>query len=527
MTSSQSKLINVTLHRTMTRGGDDTWMLLHEDGWRDPYFDYYANALLTTKKKQFNTREKYCRFVAGFVDYLVEAAKLYREVGRQGFLTTEYFHVGQTTADLSGPMLVELIKIYPKVLAGAEHSKDKAVAELARRLGRNVCSKQSQRLHIVAINHYLNMSEDFNQRVHQSGVPEINGLPVYAEASLFPHIYDNAEVSTFERIAMQSRSMIGGVIAGGPRLKRLAALTPEVVDDSDADHYDFDSGFPEEHAPALITSGFELYRDRALYCLLAASGVRISEALALTWHDINFEERRVYIRNPRTKHLEDVYLGYFKLEERKSLPWKGRTHPYTLLIEPFASEFWKLLEIYMRNEMINTDQHPFIFQILKGPRTGHPLILTDHSNLRKDFKSACRKIGVEDVWSPHSLRHMYGVYCLNWWPNSDGTYGLMPEKVQFLMGHSHIESTMNYAKPDTMILEAEQKINAALMLGFSIENKADIRVKVIGQMFDKAVEQAVEYKLKAADRAAAANDMSKAKKLRAEAERWKKLPQIA
>lgn len=489
--SGTSKLKNVTLHHTLARSGDDTWMLIHEDGWQDPYFDYYAKDLLENKQSKFNTREKYCRFVAAFVDYLVEASKWYRESGQSGSLTCEYRQTNSAgfSIDLAGPALVELIRIYPKVLAGGAYSDDPVVVEMAKRLKRKVTAQPSQQVHIAAINHYLALSEGFNLRLQQSGLSEFNGLPLLSETCLFPHIGAAVELSRFERLAMSTRTMLGGVIAGGAKLKRLSALKP-VVFNGDGENFDYDSAFPLESAPDLINHGFNSYRDRALYCLLMASGIRISEALALTWNDVDCVNRKIYIRDPRTKDLEKVYLGFLSLEQRNSLPWKGRTHPVTLLIEPFATEFWKLLELYMKHEMFVTSTHPFVFQVLKRGNAADPLILSDHSNLRRNFKKACHKLDAEYCYSAHSLRHMYGVYCLNFWPNADGSYGLVPEKVQFLMGHSRRDSTMHYAKPDTYILEAEQKINSAILSGFSVEDRKDIRVKVLEQMLNNAMAEA-------------------------------------
>lgn len=484
-----SKLKNVTLQRTLTRGGEATWCLIHEDGWRDPYFDYYAKHLLETKRNSLNTREQYCRSIAGFVDYLVEAGLWYLESGHH--FPDRGVSVGAGAVGFSGAVLVELIEMYTKVLAGGTHSGDPFVVELSRRLKRKACAHQSQGVHIAAINSYLQLSEGFNLRMQQSGLSEIHGLPLLHENTLFPDSGAATELSRFERMALSTRTMIGGVVAGGAKLKRLAALKVVTPDnDDDQGTYDYDSAFPLESAPNLITSGFCSYRDRALYCLLMASGIRISEALTLTWHDVDCLNRKVYIRDPRKKDLEKVYFGFLTVEQRRSLPWKGRTHPVTLLIEPFASEFWRLLELYMKEEMFTTSAHPFVFQVLKGKNLSAPLILSDQSNLRKTFKEACRKIDPDFCYGAHSLRHMYGVYCINYWPNEDGSYGLAPEVVQFLMGHCDRDSTMGYAKPDTLILEVEQKVNATILSGFRVEDRESVRVKVLEQKLREAREEA-------------------------------------
>jgi hypothetical protein len=68
-----SKLKNVTVRRTQTRNDDETWMAIHEDGWRDVCFNYFAKELLSKKEATPNTREQHARIVALFLDYLAEA----------------------------------------------------------------------------------------------------------------------------------------------------------------------------------------------------------------------------------------------------------------------------------------------------------------------------------------------------------------------------------------------------------------------------------------------------------------------
>lgn len=56
---------------------------------------------------------------------------------------------------------------------------------------------------------------------------------------------------------------------------------------------------------------------------------------------------------------------------------------------------------------------------------------------------------------PHGLRHMYGTYLLNYFPRSNGDYGLPAAWVQQLMGHADLESTLKYAKFDQDLIKLE------------------------------------------------------------------------
>lgn len=103
------------------------------------------------------------------------------------------------------------------------------------------------------------------------------------------------------------------------------------------------------------------YRDAAIWCLLAAAGLRISEVLQLLWEDI-FSEAKVYTVNP--KEREDIKLSYIGLGELEinRLSWKGRRTKFTFLIEPYATMFFEALSLYMKYEYDAKARHNFIFQ---------------------------------------------------------------------------------------------------------------------------------------------------------------------
>jgi integrase/recombinase XerD len=187
--------------------------------------------------------------------------------------------------------------------------------------------------------------------------------------------------------------------------------------------------------------------------------------------------QRIYLINPHNKSVDD-FMGFFSIEDIKNLPWKGRTTSRTLLIEPFGSEFWRLLEMYIKTEMILTDQHTLLFQ----NRNGNPMYdkKGKNRNLRRKFTAACRKIGV-DPRGPHSLRHLYGCHCLNYFPREDGTYGLKATTVQLLMGHAQLSSTMKYAIPDLEKLAVEQTIATNMLNGFRTESHKEIIIKLLGK----------------------------------------------
>ncbi len=74
-------------------------------------------------------------------------------------------------------------------------------------------------------------------------------------------------------------------------------------------------------------------------------------------------------------------------------------------------------------------------------------------------------------YSPHSLRHMYGVYLLNYIPiNAEANeYGLPLIDVCHFMGHKNLESTKVYARRDG--LEAGKKLEKALNIFYLNEGE--------------------------------------------------------
>jgi len=192
------------------------------------------------------------------------------------------------------------------------------------------------------------------------------------------------------------------------------------------------------------------YRDKAFYALLAASGSRGHESLQIRLTDIDFDKREVRLVSPYNVKRSELNLTP---KEESLLAWKGRDTTSTFLIEPFKTIFFENLELYLKNERFSLCNHPFVFTNSKNNR---PYFASDRSSRIKMFKNAAQKSGIEDIEgiSPHSLRHTYATYVLNWLPLKDNQFGLPLVYVQKLMGHSSILSTEIYAKIDEELVKA-------------------------------------------------------------------------
>jgi integrase len=232
-------------------------------------------------------------------------------------------------------------------------------------------------------------------------------------------------------------------------------------------------------------------RNYLLDSLLAASGVRSSEAVQVLIDDIDVKNKTIKIVSIDKR----AYKGLTEVEHDK-LVFKGRQTEKTLLIEPFASMFWDALKIYLDNYYKSNVSHKFLFQ----KNNARPYFSGDRPQRCKDFKARLRLHMGDEVaqqYVQHSLRHTYGVYTHNHLPihdskgNTTGQYGLPLAYVKILMGHSSLTSTEGYGKKDSSVAEvlitlANNKIKySGLTLTEIIMDVKTKKLEELKQEFDK------------------------------------------
>jgi integrase len=149
------------------------------------------------------------------------------------------------------------------------------------------------------------------------------------------------------------------------------------------------------------------------------------------------------------------------MTSEEKLRFKGRVVSEVFLFEPLKTKFFTALELYLLHEYLPTKEHEYVFQILEPSRRGVPYKNASDATRVTSFKRTVRRAGVpgpsyapKHVWTPHSLRHAYGVYLLNYLPTPNGL-GLRLEEVQYLMGHKDIKTTRGYARQGVDILRAK------------------------------------------------------------------------
>ncbi|ENO78437.1 Tyr recombinase activity site-specific recombination Tyr recombinase activity [Thauera sp. 63] len=354
--------------------------------------------------------------------------------------------------------MLEVLEAYDEYLVLGANSGNAIARSIDETLPSPHISRRSSATKHAAVRKFLKLSERVRAQMLELTKAGA-GSAIIDEQNLLVGIGDKHEIPPFQRRALITNSMLAGVIARGPKLIEESVLPTTVPDIT----YEHERAFPFDKVGDVL-SHLKTYRDKALYALCAASGCRISEALQLLWDDLDTKAQAVRLVAPKSRPSCRSYLA-LDPEERDLLVWKGRATPVTLLIEPFATMFFEALAAYMRYEYLPHARHGFVFQYTRGGEQGRPYFLAAASSRNGVLNRAIKLAGVEHVEGPHSLRHMYGTYLLNYFPRLDGTYGLPIGIVQKLMGHRQAKDTAKYARYDRDLLEAELKYANMMLFG--------------------------------------------------------------
>ena len=155
-----------------------------------------------------------------------------------------------------------------------------------------------------------------------------------------------------------------------------------------------------------------------VYLIQMFMGLRVSEALALTIHDIDLKDKKIYVKRTLTKdELGHTIMG------KTTKTYAGKR---VLPIPEY------LLESIVEQMRIADKQNNNEEKLLFKPDFKK---YTDRENVNTELKRILKRhFGIEDI-TTHSLRHTYGTRCIE--------SGMAPVVVQKLMGHTDIQVTLN------------------------------------------------------------------------------------
>ncbi|WP_340012228.1 tyrosine-type recombinase/integrase [Paenibacillus sp. FSL H7-0690] len=171
---------------------------------------------------------------------------------------------------------------------------------------------------------------------------------------------------------------------------------------------------PYDQVEALLRGSVQMingYRNHAILSVLVGTGLRISELLALRIKDIHLESKLIYVEKGKGnkeryvtlyKEVEDIFLDFLNLTNVKDL----KTNP-----DGF---------IFATDTELNEKR--------KKPITKNAV--------EKMMKRLRLRLGIEEKYTPHSLRHTFAVRCMK--------KGMTTEYLSQILGHNDPRTTYIY-----------------------------------------------------------------------------------
>jgi integrase/recombinase XerD len=177
-------------------------------------------------------------------------------------------------------------------------------------------------------------------------------------------------------------------------------------------------------APPLRAATFE-----TLIGLLATTGMRIGEAMALDRHDIDWPNQRLTVRDSKYGKSRELLL-----------------HPSTIdALAAYATR---------RDELSPTPAAQSFFVSSRGTRLTHPLIYPA-------FRAMLRQAGLDEMSAPrrprvHGLRHTFAVNTLLGWSRDGGDVAVRMPLLSTWLGHAGPVGTYWYlsAVPELLAIAA-------------------------------------------------------------------------
>ena len=169
-----------------------------------------------------------------------------------------------------------------------------------------------------------------------------------------------------------------------------------------------------------------------LFVLALETGMRIGELMALTWNDVDFENRLIYVKYTLCYFSKD---GKYKFELHKPKTKKSkRTIPLTeRAVRALKSQLIQKKEIVLKRREPMVGYEDLVFVTKNNCPTQQFIVgaclreiikkIEKHENL--DFKEI----------TPHSLRHIFATRCIE--------SGMNPKTLQVILGHAKLQMTMD------------------------------------------------------------------------------------
>lgn len=447
--------LNNFVRKVCFRSGSPSWELFSVSGDPIHAFNVFCEK---NAEYSFQTQKRYAEVVARFIDYLHEADVLNQSVRPRH--------------------LNAVIEAYPTLLRDGSavtalrvrsSNSDLWLAEVAERLDWAPLSRNSFDNTIAAVNRFLRLSESLAREDFDKAAM-LNGGSKKRDVVLIKALEGVVCRSPHEIAAIKQHSMFGNVAKFAPKgIQRARRIrSPGAPPTRSRRILDF----PRESLPPLIDAASN-WRDKSLWLLLAATGLRISEALNLQLDDVDLENQKIYVFDPAGRRAK------LSGESPNRQRFKGREMANTFPIPELRRDAFFALNKYIACEFVpcyNPGEPAYLFQYVDPAKRGRPYVDASYAALAQNFKRAVKAANIPlpgegRDWVLHSLRHMYGVYMMNDFPVDPlaGQYGLPLVYVQMMMGHASIRTTAHYARLKQRRLEAKLAASDQALLSMTVD----------------------------------------------------------
>jgi integrase len=460
--------LNNFIRKPFFRNGKASWALESLDGTPVEAFGIFCEK---NTSYSHQTQKRYAEVVSRFIDYLQEANAFGIAVSQSHLnkVIDAYSTLIQDGSDLTTKRV-------------RSSGQDLWLADAAEKLDWDPLKTSSLDNTIAAVNRFLRLSESLALEARERA--KFLGIDLsYNSQTLITSIAGTTSIPPWEVTAMRQATMFGNVAKFAPngitRAKGIRAPSGSRPQTRELD-------FPRESLASLIGKA-TTWRDKCLWLLLATVGVRTSEALNLLVDDIDLEAQKIYIFDPSGKRalIDDG--------DPKRLRFKGREMAFTYPIPDLKRDLFYAIEQYLKLEFVpycKAGQANHLLQYMDSQHRGQPYVDASDAALSSSFLKAVNEANIPiptgaKNWGLHSLRHMYGVYCVNDYPLDivNDQYGLPLTSVQMMMGHARINSTAHYARTKHRRLEAKLMTSDLAMLAMSHEELKSLpgfNVKLLG-----------------------------------------------
>ncbi len=195
-----------------------------------------------------------------------------------------------------------------------------------------------------------------------------------------------------------------------------------------------------EHARFLLATARD-HRHEHLLAFLQGTGLRIGEALALRWSDVDLDEGVITVRHA----LERLRGRPWRLAVPKSESGKRLVPHIGPTAEALRLQHTRKLELRLAAGPAWQDLD-FVFPTALGTPD-------DQANVYHQFKKLLRQAGLPTTYRVHDLRQSTATYLL--------AAGVPDRLVMGIMGHSQLSMTMRYRHVlPSMLREAASRLEA-------------------------------------------------------------------